>query len=361
MAALTERFPDSSDVPPDIRLVVVDMDGTLLDPEHRLPAGLGPVLDELARRGIAFCPASGRQHATLVRQLDPVTETGDLVVIAENGSYVAQGGRRLSSVTLARGVVGDVVRAVRDLALSGVPAGAVVCGTRSAWIERTDPVFVAEARRYYALLEQVDDLLAVDDQVLKLAVFDAGSAADTTAPALERVAAGQRVVVSGRHWVDVMDPSVDKGAALRAVQRRLGITAEQTLAFGDYLNDLGMLDAAAWSFAMANAHPEVRARARYLAPSNADDGVVRTLRAVLRLDDTAPRRSPGRATDGHERVTSTSAAQRWGGNPQPPDDSTDETSRTASHLATADQAAHWNWTADSTTVAQPDTSEGIGR
>jgi hydroxymethylpyrimidine pyrophosphatase-like HAD family hydrolase len=45
-----------------------------------------------------------------------------------------------------------------------------------------------------------------------------------------------------------------------------------------------MLDAAAWSFAMTNAHPLVRERARYVAPSNADDGVVRTVRAVLHLD-----------------------------------------------------------------------------
>jgi Cof subfamily protein (haloacid dehalogenase superfamily) len=284
MTVLTERFPDLSAPVPDIRLVVVDMDGTLLDPEHRLPAGLGELLRDLAARDIAFCPASGRQHATLVRQLSGVADEDRLVVIAENGSYVAQGGLELSSVTVAREVAHDVVRTVRGLAAAGVAAGAVVCGKRSAWIERDDPGFVAEAARYYALLERVDDLLAVDDEVLKVAVFDAGSAADTTAPALERFGTTQRVVVSGRHWVDVMDLGVHKGVAVRAVQDRLGVTRDQTMAFGDYLNDVEMLDAAAWSFAMSNAHPAVRARTRYLAPSNADDGVVRTVRAVLRLD-----------------------------------------------------------------------------
>ena len=66
----------------------------------------------LADRGIAFCPASGRQHATLVRQFTGLLDPDDLVVIAENGSYVARGGRELSSVTVARDVVDDVVRAV---------------------------------------------------------------------------------------------------------------------------------------------------------------------------------------------------------------------------------------------------------
>jgi hydroxymethylpyrimidine pyrophosphatase-like HAD family hydrolase len=158
-----------------------------------------------------------------------------------------------------------------------------VCGKRSAWVEHDDPAFLAEARQYYALLEQVDDLLAVDDDVLKVAVFDAGSVVERTAPVLDRFAATQQVVVSGRHWVDVMDPAVNKGVAVRAVQERMGITPEQTMAFGDYLNDLEMLDAAGWSFAMTNAHPAVCSRARYLAPSNADDGVVRTIRAVLGL------------------------------------------------------------------------------
>jgi hydroxymethylpyrimidine pyrophosphatase-like HAD family hydrolase len=90
-------------------------------------------------------------------------------------------------------------------------------------------------------------------------------------------------VVSGEHWVDVMNSTANKGAALRGLQRALGITPAQTMVFGDYLNDLEMLDAADWSFAMANAHPEVVRRARHLAPSNNDNGVLRTISRVLGL------------------------------------------------------------------------------
>lgn len=53
------------------------------------------------------------------------------------------------------------------------------------------------------------------------------------------------------------------------------------MVFGDYLNDLAMIRDAEWSYAVANAHPEILAVARYLAPSNADNGVVRTIRAAL--------------------------------------------------------------------------------
>lgn len=266
---------------PDVRLIAVDMDGTLLDSDHRLPPSVWPVLDQLDRRGIAFCPASGRQHATLVGQFGPWGER--LVVIAENGAYVARGDRELTSTTLDGAVVTHAVRAVRGLAAEGADVGVVVCGKRSAWVERTDPPFLAEARRYYARLSTTADLLTVDDAVLKVAVFAFGSAEAVVTPRLQDLAATHQVAASSEHWVDVMERSTHKGAALAQVQAALGVTREQTMAFGDYLNDLEMLDAAAHSWAMANAHPTVRAHARHLAPSNDEDGVVRTIASVLGL------------------------------------------------------------------------------
>jgi Cof subfamily protein (haloacid dehalogenase superfamily) len=284
MAAMTSATPPATapGPPPDIRLITVDMDGTLLDEHHEIPATLWPLLDRLRERGVLFCPASGRQHANLATRFAPVAR--DLLIIAENGSYVARGGVEISSATIDRAVVADIVTTVRDLgARSGGDVGAVVCGKRSAYVERTDTPFLAECERYYTLLQPVEDLRTVHDDVLKVAVFDFGSAQHSTAPALERFRDTQQVVVSGLHWVDVMHPTTHKGAAVRAIQEQYGITRAQTMAFGDYLNDLEMLDAAEHSYAMANAHPAVVARARHTAPSNRDDGVVRTIREVLRL------------------------------------------------------------------------------
>ncbi len=90
-----------------------------------------------------------------------------------------------------------------------------------------------------------------------------------------------QVAVSGANWLDVMVVQANKGKALRLVQQALGISREQTMVFGDYLNDLEMMDAAAYSFAMTNAHPLPKERARFIAPGNADNGVVRTIKSVL--------------------------------------------------------------------------------
>ncbi|WP_028049658.1 HAD family hydrolase [Cellulomonas sp. URHD0024] len=259
---------------PDIRLIAVDMDGTLLDDDKQIHDEFWPLLDDLADRGIVLCPASGRQFAALRRQIG----RPELVYIAENGAYVVRDDAEVSSETLdletARSAIHLLRRAVH------LDTGTVLCGKRSAYVERTDDAFLAEVHPYYARLELVEDLLGVDDEILKVAVHDFGPVADGAGPLL---ADFEGAVISGAHWVDVMNPVADKGLALRHVQDALGVTREQTMAFGDYFNDVGLLDASAWSFAMDNAHPTVRAHARFVAPANTANGVVRTIRSVLGL------------------------------------------------------------------------------
>ncbi len=289
---------------PDIRLIAIDLDGTLLDSRKRLGADFPPLLAELTARGIAVVPASGRQHESIrlaIAGSDPVAgeavpedapagagrEAVDaLAIIAENGAMAARGGEVVSLDGVPRDAVAVVLDAVERYTAGGGTAAVVLAGRRSAWVATSAvaalPDFVRTAQPYYPLLEVVEDLHAVDDDVLKTAVWDPTGAETGVAAAIGEVP-GSRVLVSAGVWVDIMSPTADKGAALAALQDEMGVTPAQTMAFGDYPNDLGMLARAEWSYAMAGAHPEVAAAARYTAPSNDDAGVVRTIREVLGL------------------------------------------------------------------------------
>ena len=101
--------------PQDIRLVVADMDGTLLDERSRIPDGFWPMLARLKRRGVEFVPASGRQYATLrnmfAGKAAEILDGGELSYIAENGNVVALDGK----VVEVHGVDLDVTRHVIDL------------------------------------------------------------------------------------------------------------------------------------------------------------------------------------------------------------------------------------------------------
>ncbi len=262
---------------PDIRLIAVDMDGTLLDADGRIPDALWRLLPRLHDRGIAFAPASGRQLATLQQQFADAPV--DVDYIAENGAYVVRDGIEVSSDAMDPAFAASVVERVRRL--QHLDIGLVLCGKRSAYIERTDQAFAGEADTYYAKLELVDDLTRVEDQVLKLAVFDFAAAEESVAPALMDLRETHQVVVSGQHWVDIMNPGVNKGRALARLQEALGIGPEHTVAFGDYLNDLEMLQQAEWSYAMADAHPEVADVARFRAPSHTEAGVITVLDELL--------------------------------------------------------------------------------
>ncbi|MGO4785057.1 Cof-type HAD-IIB family hydrolase [Cryobacterium sp. W22_MBD10_FK3] len=264
----------------DIRLIASDMDGTLLDADGQVPERFWPLLENILAAGILFSPASGRQYQTLEAVFG---DRDGLVYIAENGTNIVQDGVSIAMEPVVGSIIAPVVDWVRSSIAAGADLGIVVCGAGSAYIERADEEFVAQVRPYYAALTVVDDVTvaAAGDDVLKLAIFDRGRAETRTGPAVIALGLPADVVISGDNWVDIMRPGVNKGKALLHLQRHLGISREQTMAFGDYLNDAEMLDAAGHSYAVANAHPSIRERARHLAPSNLDEGVITSILAAL--------------------------------------------------------------------------------
>ena len=101
---------------------------------------------------------------------------------------------------------------------------------------------------------------------------------------MKEFAGSHKVVVSSEHWLDVNTRTANKGRAVTALQNALGIAPAQTMVFGDFLNDLEMMDTADYAFAMHNAHPLLHERAKFVAPSNNENGVVRTIASVLNIE-----------------------------------------------------------------------------
>lgn len=272
----------------DIRLIVTDMDGTLLAPDKSTPDELWPLLDELAQRGIVFAPSSGRQCWTLLDMFDRVRE--GLTVIAENGAIVMRDGQEISSTPLDVPTVKAVIPLIRAQQEAGVDCGLVMCGKNSAYVERGDQPFLDQVAPYYHRTRVVENLNSaicaidsgeIDDAIIKLALFCFSDIIPPAMATLATFSGTHQFLVSGHNWADLQTQGVDKGVAVAALQKYLGVTPAQTLAFGDFHNDLGMLAAAEHSFAVTNAHPDVLAAARYIAPSNADGGVLTTIRAIL--------------------------------------------------------------------------------
>lgn len=260
------------------RLVVTDMDGTLLDDNHRIPDEFWPLLQKMQERGIVFAPASGRQLATLQHQF--AAAGPHLSIIAENGNVVYHDGEIVSLTTVEEATCHAIVDAVQSR--PDIDWGLVICRADGAFISRRDQRFRDECDLYYRKLDIVDDPHeVVNEEVVKLAIFCFASAEEVGAPALEGNSGGLPITISGQHWIDLMRPEMNKGIALRRLAEAIGIPVEETLAFGDFLNDYELVKEAGASYAMANGHPKVKAIADHIAPSNAEHGVMRVLEELL--------------------------------------------------------------------------------
>ncbi|WCC81092.1 HAD-IIB family hydrolase [Cutibacterium equinum] len=262
------------------------MDGTLLDGQGNIPAQLWPLLELMKDRGVAFVPASGRQFTTLSAMFS--SHLDGMPVISENGTYVVCDGVEISSSIIDPHLAHAVITGVRDLVDEGRDVGLVVATKSIAYLERGDDRFVSHVATYYHSHTVVDDLTEHTDDVIKLSIYDFGEARDLTHPTMQRIAPGHQVILATPNWVDIMNPGVNKGSAVEAVQADLGVTPDQTAIFGDFLNDLEMMPLAKWSFAMANAHPAIIEAANYVAPSNTDNGVVTVLAQLLGVEMPQP-------------------------------------------------------------------------
>lgn len=259
-----------------IKLIATDMDGTLLNGKKELPPDFYPLLEKLREKGIHFVIASGRSYSTL--EINFAGHLDKLDFICDNGAYVVADQKLVSTSILDRVKLKKLVETC--LGMEGVTP--VLCGMKGIYFQKTDDFFFNEVRKYYLHYICVDDITAVDDEIVKVAVCDSKGPRTNSLPVLtEMFSKDFYVAETGPWWVDVMNIGINKGAALKKIQQELGISKEETMAFGDYFNDAEMLLEAEYSFVMANAHEEMSKYGRYRAKSNDECGVTAAIREFI--------------------------------------------------------------------------------
>lgn len=261
-----------------IKLVASDLDGTLL-PEGTpdINPELFDVIRKLKKKGITFVAASGRQYISMKNVLYPVRD--EIRFISDNGAYGVNGAEVTECRSFSPKLLQEIIEYVRGLedvfVLVSTPDG--------AYTDSRDPELIEWIRTGYRLnMEVVEDILKVKEPIIKVAIYGKTADAVTLAkPALERFGGRASVMSSGEHWVDFMECNVDKGTALRKIQEELGIKPEETMAFGDNNNDIGLLQCARESYAVAKARPELKKVAKYVLTEEGQDAVLEVLKELL--------------------------------------------------------------------------------
>lgn len=259
------------------KIIALDLDGTLLDSRKCFPAEFPDWVR--SHPETVFVLASGRQIYALLEQFSEIKD--ELWYIAENGACVYHAGEFLLVDAMK---TEDSLKVLDEF--SGDPScEPLVCGLDSAYVRNCGGQAKEEATKYYDHIEYNDDLYscAKKDRILKIAVFVNGFRAEEAYSSLPSRNDGLTALLSGDSWIDVANSSVGKGAALKAIQDILGASREETAAFGDYLNDMSLFEAAAESYAMANSHPELKKAAKYVTRyTNDENGVMEALKEMYK-------------------------------------------------------------------------------
>ncbi|MGB5238420.1 MAG: HAD family hydrolase [Flavobacteriaceae bacterium] len=259
----------------DIKLVVADMDGTLLNSKHEVSKEFFDLYQRLREKNVYFAAASGRQFDSIAQKLAPIAK--EITIIAENGGFTVHKDNEIVSNPLRP----RHKRLVLKELLEVDAAQAVLCTKHAAYLMPSSQPFLEQLKEYYTKFNFIEDLNAFEGEVMKIAVYHPRGSEEHIYPFMKHFEGELKVKVSGKFWVDVSHRDANKGHALEIIQKEMKISMAETMVIGDYNNDLEMLARADYSFAMANAHENVMAAARFSTSSNDDRGVEKVLQTLL--------------------------------------------------------------------------------
>lgn len=251
------------------QLIALDLDGTLLTDEKTITPETVEQLNDLKQDGKYVVIATGRS----VFSVRPLLEdyTFPAYYITDNGAnvYELDTGRTLHTSTIPRAFLQTMREVMRKY---GVHCD--VTTDSCVYVEHLDEEGREKYREYHIEPTAIGDLREVPEDPVIFTMTAAPSVLDEVVPRLDQQYGDElKIVRSGEHFIDIMKAGTTKGTALKRLVAHLGLEAEDTLAVGNYYNDLEMLRYAGLGIAMANAPDDLKAEADAVTLSNNEDGV----------------------------------------------------------------------------------------
>ena len=282
-----------------MKLIAIDMDGTLLNSDHRISTANLQAMKEAQAAGHIVMLCSGRPHDALSKFMKAEYDL-DLPVAGSNGAITCAGGRTIHSAALDvdlaarifeyleedkhpfkiytnKGVFnidGFLDRAKIDFDL--LPAEA----TRSINVERFLEYLKAVGSQPITTFEELSQQEGLE--IFKFFVSTLLPAKKSEIESrLQTFKGPMGFTSSAPQNIEIMSDLGHKGTGLREMARHFGISMENTVAIGDNFNDLPMMKAAGLSIAMGNAEAPVKELCDVVTKTNDEDGVAFAIREYV--------------------------------------------------------------------------------
>ncbi|MCF8274966.1 MAG: Cof-type HAD-IIB family hydrolase [Flavobacteriaceae bacterium] len=262
-----------------IKLVITDMDGTLLNSNHEVSSLFFEIFKEIKNHNILFVAASGRPYYSITEKLHAIKD--DIIIVAENGGIVAKNEHVLQKIPINK----THLHKIENLILMNSHIHPIYCTKSKAYFKGTSNGYIKLLSEYYPNFYVINSIEEIEEAIIKIALYHDEDSEKYIFPFFKELASDYKIIVSGKHWVDISDYIANKGNALKLLQKNYNITKDETIAFGDYNNDIEMLKHASFSFAMKNAVEDVKNIANYETKSNDDFGVEYILEKLIKAKE----------------------------------------------------------------------------
>ncbi len=263
---------------PPIRMLLADVDGTLVTQEKVLTDQAIDAVNQLRQAGILFAVTSGRPPRGMEMLIEPL----DLVtpIAAFNGGLIVD---REMKVMEERVLPEELVAPIRDEMTSfGL----------SVWIYRGADWYVPDPKGPHVEREAwtvkfepkvMDGLEGLTDRVAKIVGVsdDHGAVSKASTSMQKKFGAHVTAAASQPYYLDVTHPDANKGSVVNYLARRYQLSNEEIATIGDMPNDILMFADSGLSIAMGNADHEVQQAARYVTESNENEGFAAAVRRFI--------------------------------------------------------------------------------
>lgn len=269
-----------------IKLLAIDMDGTLVTSKKEITPRTAKALRAAMQQGIEICIATGRYTTYLFDILRPLGITGPAIL--GNGAAVMDEKNVYFHSLISEADLRQIsALCLKERAALFVSVEGYTCcldndytmqAARHWAADRPDNDIMATLHFYQDPEKLLQDVIGKTGKLIVLH-FEEKRARELIEIFREQSSLG--VIYSEFGHIDLANPGLTKLSGLKMVMEMKGLEPEQVMAFGDGENDIEMIEYAGFGVAMGNACPGAKAAADYIAPGNDQEGVAKTIEKFL--------------------------------------------------------------------------------
>jgi hypothetical protein len=257
-----------------VKLLLADVDGTLVTPDKELTPRAIEAVRKLDEAGILFAVTSGRPPRGMAMLIEPL-DLQTPIAAFNGGLFVDRELRPLERHPIPGRLVSPVVALLESFALDVW----IYCGADWYVRDPAGPHVSRETQTVQFEPTAIESFEGIDDDVVKIVGVSDDHAAVERASEAARERFGEEVSAarSQPYYLDVTHPDANKGTVVGWLSQRYAIPSAQIATIGDMPNDVLMFAHSGLSIAMGNADREVQRAARHVAASNAEEGFARAV------------------------------------------------------------------------------------